>query len=484
VDHDTFRRHAHDLVDWVADYLAHAGRFPVLAPVAPGDVRERLPAAAPAQGEPFEAIWRDFEDVVLPGVTHWEHPRFFAYFPANNSGPSILGELLSAALGSNAMVWQSCPAATELEERVMDWLRQLVGLPPSFRGVIQDTASTATLAALVCARERATGFATNARGLAAAAAHGALRVYTTPETHSSVEKGAKIAGFGAENVVTVATDPVTFALDPADLGRRIAADRSAGLTPCAVVATIGTTSSTAVDPVAAVAALTEREGLWLHVDGALAGSVALLPEKRALFAGLERAHSFVFNPHKWLFTNFDCSAFFCREPDLLVRTFAIDPEYLKTPHDQRVTNFRDWGVPLGRRFRALKLWFVLRSYGVEGLRAKLREHLALAQELAAQVDAHPDFERLAPVPLQTVCFRWRPAGEPLAEDALEAANRAVLEDVNRSGRAFLSHTRLAGRYCLRFSIGQTETRREDVQEGWRAIQEAAQARAPRRPRQP
>jgi len=501
MDPEEFRRHAHALVDWVADYLADAGRFPVLSPAPPGAVRDRLPVGPPAESEPWADLWRDFQEIVLPGVTHWNHPRFFAYFPANNSAPSVLGELLSAALGVNAMVWQSCPAATELEERVMDWLRQLLGLPPAFRGVIQDTASTATLCALLCARERATGGGTNAHGFAAGTAGGPLRVYTSAEAHSSVEKGAKIAGFGAENVVRVAVD-AAYAMDPADLERRIAADRAAGRRPCAVVATVGTTSSTALDPLAAIAAVAERHDLWLHVDAALAGSAALLPEKRDLLAGAERAHSLVFNPHKWLFTNFDCSAFFCREPDTLVRTFAIDPEYLKTDRDRQVTNFRDWGVPLGRRFRALKLWFVLRSYGVEGLRARLREHLALAQELAARVDAHPDFERLAPVPLQTVCFRWRPraarpalpepalpepalpepalpepgSGEPaLSEPALDALNKRLLDAVNATGRAFLSHTRLGGRFTLRFSIGQTQTRRADVEEGWDVVLAAARA---------
>jgi aromatic-L-amino-acid decarboxylase len=423
----------------------------------------------------MEAILDDFREIVLPGVTHWNHPRFFAYFPANHSGPAILGELLSAALGVNAMVWQSCPAATELEETVMEWLRQMLGLPDAFRGAIQDTASTATLCALVGARERATGHAVNRDGLAAAGSAGELRVYASREAHSSVEKGARIAGLGSRNLVSVDVDR-DYALDPADLERRMASDARAGARPCCVIATVGTTSSTAIDPLPPIVEIARRHGAWVHVDAALAGSAAILPEMRWVLAGAEGADSLVFNPHKWLFTNFDCSAFFCRDPEALVRSLAVAPEYLKTGVDRQVTNFRDWGIPLGRRFRALKLWFVLRHYGVENLRARLRGHLALAQEFREWVAASPDFEVLAPVPLQTICFRHRPAelcGRPADASALDAHNERIRDEVNRSGRIFITHTRLGGTFCLRLSIGQTQTRREHVAEAWEVIRATA-----------
>lgn len=470
---DEFRKVGHELIDWVADYLEHAEAYPVLAQVAPGEVRGKLPAAPPEQGEPWDRILADFRETILPGVTHWNHPRFFAYFPANNSGPSILGELLSAALGVNAMVWQSCPAATELEEGVMDWLRQLIGLPESFRGVIQDTASTATLTALLCARERTTGQAVNRQGFAAGAAGGALRVYATGETHSSLEKGARIAGFGAENLVCVPVDDA-LAMLPQALEEHILADRAAGHRPCCVVATVGTTSSTAIDPLPAIGEVARRHGLWLHVDAALAGSAAILPELRWLLAGAELADSLVFNPHKWLFTNFDCSAYFTRDVDTLTSTFSITPEYLKTDLDRQVTNYRDWGIQLGRRFRALKLWFVLRAYGVEGLRARLREHLRLARELASWIEASPAFELLAPVPLNTVCFRFHPGRGTAAspdEPELDRLNKALEHEVNATGRIFITHTRLRGRYTLRFAIGQTGTAERHVREAWDCVQQ-------------
>ena len=416
MDSEAFRRHGHEVIEWVADYLRDVERYRVLPDVRPGEIRDRLPSAPPLQGEAFESILADFREIILPGVTHWNHPRFFAYFPANNSGPAILGELLSAALGVNAMVWQSCPAATELEEVAIDWLRQMIGLPAEFRGVIQDTASMSTLVALLCAREQATRFEANTRGLTGGSgglggpggSGGALRVYASSESHSSVEKGVKAAGLGAANLVKIAVDR-DYALDPRDLERRIAEDLAAGHRPCCVVATIGTTSSTAIDPLPEIVAIAKQHGLWVHVDAALAGSAAILPECRALLSGAEGADSLVFNPHKWLFTNFDCSAFFCRRPEHLIKTLSIDPEYLKTAFDTGATNFRDWGLPLGRRFRALKLWFVLRHYGVEGLQAKLREHLAWARAVKRLIEESEDFELLAPVPLNTVCFRYNPA---------------------------------------------------------------------------
>lgn len=473
MDPETFRRYGHELVNWVADYLEGVERYPVLSLAVPGEVSKKIPANPPPTAEPMENIFRDFQEIILPGITHWNHPRFFAYFPANNSGPSILAELLTAGLGVNAMLWQTSPAATELEETVMDWLRQMLGLPQDFRGVIQDTASTATLCALLCARERLSQFQINSQGFSAWSGSGKspLRVYASREAHSSVEKGLKIAGFGAQNLTLVSVDEA-YALDPADLERKILTDREQGYSPCCVVATVGTTSSTALDPLGPVGQIAQRYGLWFHVDAALAGSAAILPEMRWILAGIERADSFVFNPHKWLFTNFDCSAFFCRHPQVLTSTFSILPEYLKTDLDRQVTNFRDWGIQLGRRFRALKLWFVLRYYGVKGLQEILREHLALAHEFKRWVEESPDFEVLAPVPLNTICFRFQPgkcSGQTLLSEELERLNKALLDEVNRSGRIFMTHTRLSGTFCLRLCIGQTQTRREHVAQAWDAL---------------
>jgi aromatic-L-amino-acid decarboxylase len=470
---EDFRRHAHELVDWIADYLEHAERYPVCSRSRPGDLLAALPASPPEEPEPMADVLADFRRDVLPGITHWNHPRFFAYFPANNSGPSILGEMLSAGLGVNGMLWQTSPAATELEQRTMEWLAQLVGLPAGFHGVIHDTASTATFCALVCARERATGFAANAEGLAAAATGGPLRVYASREAHSSVLKGARLAGFGAANVVSVAID-AQRRLDPADLERLIAADRAAGKVPCAVVATVGTTGCTAVDPLASIGPVARRHGLWLHVDAALAGAAAILPTMRWLLDGVEHADSLVFNPHKWLLVNFDCSAFYVRDPDHLQRAMAIHPEYLRTTRDAEVVNYMDWGLQLGRRFRALKLWFVLRTYGARQLREFVAAHLALAQEFAGWVAAAPDWELLAPVPLNTVCFRWRPAGITDAT-RLNELNAALMARVNAEGTIYLTHTKLDDVTTLRLAVGQRATAREHVQQAWAALQAGARA---------
>ena len=478
---ETFRQYGHEVIDWVADYLRDVEQYPVLSPVSPGEVRRKLPSNPPRHGETMEAILGDFQRIVLPGITHWNHPRFFAYFPANHSGPSILADLLSAALGVNAMVWQTSPAATELEEVVMDWLRQMLELPPVFRGVIQDTASTATLCALLCAREKSSAFRINTQGFSAWSSDVPLRVYASSETHSSIEKGAKIAGFGAENLVLVSVDR-EYAMDPENLERRIQEDRNRGFCPSSIVATVGTTSSTALDRLEPIGEVAQRHGVWLHVDAALAGSAAILPEKRWIIDGVECADSFVFNPHKWLFTNFDCSAFFCRHPETLTATFSILPEYLKTDLDRQVTNYRDWGVQLGRRFRALKLWFVLRYYGVEGLQHMIREHLVLAQEFKRWVDEDPDFEILAPVPLNTICFRFSPSGcsrNGFSPEELDNLNKTLLDEINRSGQVYVTHTRLDGRFCLRLSIGQTQTRQNHVEKAWEVIQNAQVVRSRR-----
>ena len=464
---EEFRRHAHELVDWMADYLVGVGDLPITSSAAPGDVRRRLPASPPADGEPFARLFQDFRELIVPGMTHWNHPGWFAYFPGNTSPPSILGEMLTATMGAQCMSWVTSPAATELEQTAMDWLRQMIGLPEEFTGVIQDTASTATLVALLSARERATASASGRGGMNGAPG---LTVYASSEAHSSVDKGVKLAGYGLDRLRRVPTD-AAFALDPAALDQAIERDVAAGLRPACVVATIGTTSSTAVDPVPAIAAVCRRHGVWLHVDAAYAGSAAIVPELRGYFAGMEAADSIVLNPHKWLLTNFDCTAYYVRDREALLATFALTPEYLRTAHDAEVVNYRDWGIQLGRRFRALKLWFVIRSYGVEGLRAIIRRHVGLAAELAEWVDASPDFERVAPVPFGLVCFRYRPAGR--SEKDLDALNERLLAAVNATRRVFLTHTRLGGRYVIRLVVGQRETQRRHVEEAWEIIREAA-----------
>jgi aromatic-L-amino-acid decarboxylase len=412
----------------------------------------------------MEGIFRDFERVLLPGISHWQHPGWFAYFPANNSPASVLGEFLTAGLGAQCMVWQTSPAAAELEEVVLDWLRQMTGLPENFSGVIQDTASTATLCALLSARERSTGFASNEAGLQTP-----LTVYASEEAHSSVDKGVKIAGFGSKNFRRLPTDE-RFAVIPEKLEEAMTRDRDAGFVPACVVATVGTTSSGAIDPLRAVGEICRKHGTWFHVDAAWAGTAALLPEKRWILDGVELADSFVFNPHKWMVTNFDCSAYFVKDPATLVRTFEIHPEYLKTGVDAKVKNYRDWGIQLGRRFRALKLWFVIRSYGVEGLQAMVREHLRLAALVKDWVEGDDRFELLAPVDLGLVCFRLDDGRE---ESGLNELNRRLLERVNASGRVFLTHTTLRGKYTIRLVVGQRTTEERHVRGAWDIISAAA-----------
>ncbi len=460
-----FRRHGHALVDWVADYLEGVERLPVLAQVAPGEVRARLPARPPEHGEPFEAVIADLDEVIVPGLTHWQHPSFFAYFPANTSGPSILGELVSAGLGVQGMLWATSPACTELEAHVLDWVVDLLALPERFRssgqggGVIQDSASSATLCALLAARERATGWRSNRRGVPPN-----LAVYASTQAHSSVEKAVRIAGLGSDSLRLVDVDGA-YALRPEALERAVAADVAAGVTPCLVVATVGTTSSTALDPVRAVGEICRRHDSWLHVDAAMAGSAAVCPEYRGIHDGLELADSYCFNPHKWLFTNFDCDCFFVADRSALVRSLSVLPEYLRNPASAAgaVVDYRDWQVPLGRRFRALKLWFVIRHYGAAGLRHHIREHVSLARELADWIDADDRFELAAPVPLNLVCFR-HVGGDDV--------NQRLLDRLNASGQLHLTHTRLDGRLTLRLSIGQTATRRRHVERAWAAIDQA------------
>lgn len=462
-DGETFRAQAHRLVDWMADYLDTVGSRRIVPDVVPGQVRAQLPASAPEAGEPFDAIFRDFERVIVPGMTHWQHPGWFAYFPGNSSPPSVLGEMLTATLAAQCMSWKTSPAATELEQVVMDWLRQLLAMPEGFTGVIQDTASTATLVAVLTAREEAI----RRHGPAAR-----LALYASEEAHSSVPKAARLAGFPTDRVRQIPTDDA-FALRPDLLQRAIAADLGAGLVPACVVATVGTTSSSAVDPLRAIGGICQETGAFLHVDAAYAGPSAIAPEFRPLFDGLDLADSVVLNPHKWLLCNFDCTAYYVRDVDALLRTFTVTPEYLKTAVDPDVVNYRDWGIQLGRRFRALKLWFVLRSYGAEGLRSMVRDHVRLARVFAAWVDADPRFERLAPVPFGLVCFRHRPAGLEEGPE-LDDHNARLMARVNESGRVYLTHTTLRGRYAIRLVVGQRTTTEVDVRAAWDLLAEHAE----------
>ena len=464
MDPKKFRKAAHRLVDWMADYLEDPGEYPVLPDVEPGEVRAQIDDEAPGQGEDFEAIFSDFENLVVPGMTHWNHPGFFAYFPANHSPPSVLAEMLTATLGAQCMSWETSPAATELEEAMMEWLADLIDLPRGFTGVIQDTASSATLVSLLTAREAAADGEVGRKGMAKGGRDWVI--YTSTEAHSSVDKAVKLAGFGLENLRKVGVDE-DFAMCPDGLAEAVVADREAGKVPLAVVATVGTTSSTAVDPLREIGAVAEREDLWLHVDAAYAGSAAILPEKRWIFDGIEYADTMVFNPHKWLLTNFDCSAYFTKDVDALISTFQASPEYLKTRHDREVSNFRDWGIPLGRRFRALKLWFVLRSYGADGLRAILRRHIELARWFRGAVDDHPDFEILAPSPFGLVCFRYTPEG--VGEAELDEMNQEVLSRLRDEKSLHLTHTRLGEKFCLRMSIGQWQTEDHHVEGAWEII---------------
>ena len=454
MEKESFRKYGHAFIDWLADYFENIEEYPVKSPVLPGAILSQLPLAPPPQPESMEAIFADFKKIIIPGITHWQHPGWFAYFPANNSPESVLAEVLTAGLGSQCMIWQTSPAAAELEERIMEWLRDMIGLPVSMTGVIQDTASTATLCALLSAREQVTGFKANQEGLSQP-----LRVYASAETHSSIEKGVKIAGYGKENLVLVDTDE-DFAMCPLSLRKAVVKDIDAGKKPACVIATLGTTSSMAMDPVEAIAAICKEFGIWLHVDAAFAGTAAVDPSHRWFMKGVEHADSFVFNPHKWMLTNFDCSAYFVKDADLLVNTFSVQPEYLKTAADNNVKNYRDWGIQLGRRFRALKLWFVLRAYGTEGIQKMVNQHINLAREFSCWIKTDERFELLAPQNLSLVCFRYNPAGQ--SEEMLTHLNKQLLEKINATGEVFLTHTSLKGKYALRLSVGQRTTEARHV----------------------
>ncbi|TAF64180.1 MAG: aminotransferase class V-fold PLP-dependent enzyme [Cytophagales bacterium] len=458
-----FRKYAHQIADRMADYFEHIEQYSPKSQVSPQQILEALPMHAPEQPETMEAILQDFDTIIMQGITHWQHPSFFAYFPANNSYASVLAEMLTATLGAQCMVWDTSPAAAELEERMMQWIKQAMQLPQHWEGVIQDTASTATLCALLTAREQYSQYAINERGFE----NDKLTVYCSNQTHSSIEKAVKIAGIGKKQLRYIATDE-QFAIRIDSLEEAIRKDLAEGYTPLVVVGNIGTTGSTAVDPIDAMGEICKKYHIFFHVDAAYAGSAALLPEKQSFFKGLEHADSYVFNPHKWLMTNFDCTAYFVKSKEALIRTFEILPEYLKTQHDQKVNNYRDWGIQLGRRFRALKLWFVWRSFGVEGLQKTLRTHLALAQTLYQRISTHSDFEILAPMHFNLVCFRYKPTNIN-NEETLNLLNAQLLERLNQSGKVYLSHTKLNGKYTLRVVVGQTNVNQTHIDQLWELL---------------
>jgi len=463
---DEFRRRGREVVDWIADYMERLEDFPVQSQVKPGEVYDALPEEPPEKGEPFETVVRDLDEIVMPGITHWQSPNFFAYFPANASGPAILGDLLSSGLGVQGMSWTTSPACTELETRVLDWLVGMLGLPDRFMstsnggGVIQDTASSAALCALLAAREKATGLETNCKGV-----NRRFTAYASTQTHSSVEKAIRIAGVGSDNLRAIEVDG-SFAMRPELLAEAIDADLAAGATPLFVCATVGTTSSNAIDPVRAIAEVCREKNIWLHVDAAMSGTAALCPEFRHINDGVELADSYCFNPHKWMFTNFDCDCFWVADRAALINALSILPEYLrnKATESGAVFDYRDWHVPLGRRFRALKLWFVIRHYGVEGLRHHVRRHIALAQEFASWIEADERFELAVPPPLNLVCFR-HVGGDDI--------NQRIMDELNGSGKLYLTHTKLDGKLTLRMSIGGTWTESRHVERAWDLIRELA-----------
>lgn len=465
---EDFREHAHTVSDWMAEYLETIEMRRVRSDVRPGDILKQLPEICPETGEAFEAIFRDFQDIILPGMTHWQHPRFFAYFNANASPPSVLAEMLTAAMAAQCMLWETSPSAAELEDRMTVWLRHLLGLPGGWMGSIQDSASTATLCAIIAGCERATGGRFSDEGLAGGPR---LAVYTSSEAHSSVEKGARIAGLGRANVRKIGVD-ADFAMDPQALKAAIVADREAGIVPACIVASFGATGLGSIDPLGPIAAIAREEGIHLHVDGAWAGSALIVPEVRALAEGLEHADSFVFNPHKWLFTNFDCSVLYLKDPKTLARALSLTPAYLESVPMGESPDYRDLTVSLGRRFRALKLWFVLRSYGAEGLREKIRGHIAFTGKLAQMIEADPDFELVSGPRLALLGFRFLPRG--VSDPAeINRANEDLVARINDDGRTYLTKTRANGRTVIRFVIGQTQTEWRHVEEGWAVVQELA-----------
>jgi aromatic-L-amino-acid decarboxylase len=464
---DEFRKHAHELVEWMTSYMENIEKYPVKSSVKPGGIFKQIPDKPPSEPESFTELMNDFEEIIMPGITHWQSPNFFAYFPANTSPPSILAEMLTSTLAAQCMMWETSPAAAELEEKMMNWLRDMIGLPSEFEGVIQDTASTATLAAVITAREKITGFAVNEEGFHHKPI---LKVYCSEQSHSSVEKAVKIAGIGRENLIKIRVRH-DFSMDPVKLKEAISDDKRNGHMPCCVIATIGTTGTASVDPLRDIGEICRESGTWLHVDAAMGGTALILPEFQWMLDGREYIDSFVFNPHKWMFTNFDCSAFFTRDTASLIKTFEILPEYLKTRTRGQVNDYRDWGIPLGRRFRALKLWSVIRSYGTDGLRSKIRYHISLASRLKELILSEPDFELLAPVSLNVVCFRYHPP--EITQDKLNLLNEKLNHILNDTGKIYLTHTTLNGSYTLRMVTGQTNVTQDHVEKAWDLIKRKA-----------
>jgi aromatic-L-amino-acid decarboxylase len=465
---DTLRPALRRVSDWIERYLENPGRFPVLAAVAPGDIASQLPMSPPESAESIDTILDDFERILVPGVTHWNHPGFFAYFATTGSAPGVMAEMLTAALNVNAMLWKTSPAATELEQRALDWLRQMLGLEPGWFGVINDTASVTTLLALAAAREAKSELQIRQRGMAGRTDLPVLRIYLSEQAHSSVDKAAITLGLGHDNCVRVPVD-AAFRMQPAALQAAIDADVAAGMLPLAVVATVGTTSTASVDPVAAIADVCEQTGAWLHVDASYAGTAAIVPEQRHIFRGVDRADSLVVNPHKWMFTPVDLSAMYTRHPAILKRAFSLVPEYLETTEQDEVVNLMDYGVSLGRRFRALKLWMVIRAFGVSGIVDRLRVHMAMAAEFASWIEQDTDWVLAAPPAFSVVCFRYAPGG--LAPNEADALNQRILDRVNAGGRVYLSHTKLHGRMVLRLAIGNLRTERRHVEEAWGVLRE-------------
>ena len=461
---ENFKTQAKEIIDWIAEYYEKLEEFPVKAQVKPGEIKKQLPGQAPFQGESFETMMTDFKDIILPGITHWQSPNFYAYFPANSSFPSLLGEFLTAALGAQCMKWETSPSATELEEVVMNWLRDMLRLDASFHGVIQDSASSSTLAAILAAREKSSNFQINKKGFEGLR----FRVYCSNEAHSSIEKAVKIAGIGSENLIKIQTD-AKGSLIPAQLEAQIQNDLRSGYQPIAVIAAFGTTGTTAVDPLEEIGQLCATYKLWYHIDAAYAGSALILPEYEHYLKGVNMADSFVFNPHKWLFTNFDVSAFFIKDKESLLKTFQLVPVYLQTESDDMVNNYSDWGVQLGRRFRALKLWFVLRSFGIEGLRKRIREHIALAETFETWIEKSDCFELLAPRLFNVVGFRY--CNHAMTENELDAFNEKLLKRINGSGKIYLTHTRFYGKYILRFVVGQTNVNLKHVEKAFLLIRQ-------------
>jgi len=465
-----FRENAHQLVDWMADYMEQVESYPVKSQVKPNEIFNQLPETPPTEGEGMDSIFEDFKNIILPGMTHWQSPNYYAYFTANTSPPSILAEMLTATLGAQCMKWETSPAAAELEERMMNWLRDSMGIPGDWEGVIHDTASTATLAAILCAREQHSNYQINEKGFEGFTNY---RVYCSTQTHSSIEKGVKIAGFGKENLVKIDVDK-EMAMQADLLEKAIQQDIQNGLVPLCVVVATGTTGTTAIDPLAPIASICEKHQIWLHVDAAFAGSALLLPEFQWMIEGIEKADSFVFNPHKWLFTNFDCTAYFVKDRNALLNTFAILPEYLKTKSDHQVNNYCDWGIPLGRRFRALKLWFVIRYYGLEGLQQKIRYHIELASWLEKEIEDSTDFKMITKRNLNLVCFHYVPENME-NKDRLNQLNETLLHQLNATGKLYLTHTKVNGIYTLRMVVGQTNVQQSHVESSWGLIQNMARS---------